>query len=60
MTADPISLTPMITLDDLIGCTSCGAHIALGESKYIDGCGRVCNSCYRPGTADLYGIEPPF
>lgn len=49
------------TLSDKIACASgCGALITLDESKYIDGCGRVCDGCFGP-TPDWFSeVEPPF
>jgi hypothetical protein len=47
----------LVTLDDLIGCTICGAEVTIGQSKCIEG-HRVCADCFGPDEAGE--LEPPF
>lgn len=59
MTAtEAIRLLDLVSTGDLIGCTSCGAEITLGESMSIEG-HRVCAGCFGPDAVPA-GLEPPF
>lgn len=56
-TATPVTFLQLITLDDLIGCTTCGTEVSVGESKCIEG-HRVCVHCFGPDPVPE--LEPPF
>ena len=52
-----ITLLHLITPDDLIGCTHCGTHVTIADSKCIES-HRVCEDCFGPDPVP--GIEPPY
>lgn len=52
------TLRDLITPDELIGCTSCGAEVTIRDSKCIEGY-RVCGECFGPDPFP-FDQEPPF
>jgi hypothetical protein len=62
VTANPtsdVTLLDLIILDELIGCTSCGAEVTSRDSKCIEG-HRACGKCFGPDPFPLSELEPPF
>jgi hypothetical protein len=57
ITSPVVTLLHLITPEDLIGCTICGAEVTLIESGCIEG-HRVCAGCFGPDPVPE--LEPPF
>ena len=52
-----VTLLHLVTLEDLIACTTCGTEVTIRDSKCIEG-HRVCAECFGPDTVPE--LDPPF